>query len=462
MDYRKSYYTRNQYGVKWGPMVAVTVFGGVGEVGGNKILLESAESKIFLDFGRNFSRERMFYEEPFLSPRCLEHLLHLRILPDIEGIYSGDGQGVDGVFLSHAHTDHYDAVRYLRDDFPIYSSKITKELILIREYCSPSQSDWIARYTMKGEECRKILMESGPSNYVGDMEVIQMPVDHSIHGASGTIVDDGENRLAYTGDIRFHGPRADLSYKFVEEAKKRECDILIIEGTNMLEGKMDGEKEVFDKALSVVENSMGLVMAGFPLMDIDRIKTFYTVAVETGRTLAVSTRQAFALRRLMKNSLLDGFSLDDIAVFRRKKNKLYAYEKEMENTWPGELLDSDVVRGRQGELILSFSLFDMNEVLDINPDPGSAYLLSSSEPFNEEMELSYERLCNWMIHLGVPVFHIHASGHARPHELRKMIEEISPSVVVPVHTLCPQLFERYIRDLDVKVKLPEEGKKMKF
>jgi len=443
-------------------MVAVTVFGGVEEVGGNKILIESGESRIFLDFGRNFNRERMFYEEPYLSPRCREHLLRLGILPCMDGIYDGNRPGVDGIFLSHAHSDHYDAIRYLRDDCPVYSSRMTKELILAREYCSLSRSDWIARFTGRGVECRKIMVESDNPKYVGDMEITQIPVDHSIYGASGTIVDDGENRVAYTGDIRFHGPRADLSYKFIEEARERECDILIMEGTNMLEGKMDGEKEVFEKALGVVKNSKGLIMAGFPLMDIDRMETFYRVAGETGRTLAISTRQAFALWHLKENSLLDEFSMEDIAVFRRNKSTLYAYEKEVENNWPGELLDAAGVSGRQGEFILSFSLFDMNEVLDIDPAPGSAYVLSSSEPFNEEMELSYERLCNWMIHLGVPVFHIHASGHARPHELKRMIEEISPSVVVPVHTNCPQLFARYVRDLDVEVRSPREGTRMEF
>ncbi|MBM4236933.1 MAG: MBL fold metallo-hydrolase, partial [Euryarchaeota archaeon] len=49
-------------------MMSITFFGGAGEVGGNKFLLKTNESSVFLDFGKNFAREKMFYEEPFLKP----------------------------------------------------------------------------------------------------------------------------------------------------------------------------------------------------------------------------------------------------------------------------------------------------------------------------------------------------------------------------------------------------------
>jgi hypothetical protein len=35
----------------------------------------------------------------------------------------------------------------------------------------------------------------------------------------------------------------------------------------------------------------------------------------------------------------------------------------------------------------------MNETFEIKPDVGSSCILSSSEPFDEEMEISYDKLC---------------------------------------------------------------------
>jgi ribonuclease J len=50
-------------------LTTITFYGGVGEVGGNKFLVESKETSLFLDFGKNYAREKKFYEEPFLRPK---------------------------------------------------------------------------------------------------------------------------------------------------------------------------------------------------------------------------------------------------------------------------------------------------------------------------------------------------------------------------------------------------------
>jgi len=52
-------------------MTSLTFYGGVNEVGGNKILLEDKDTKVFLDFGKGFSRRSKFFEN-FLNPRYNE------------------------------------------------------------------------------------------------------------------------------------------------------------------------------------------------------------------------------------------------------------------------------------------------------------------------------------------------------------------------------------------------------
>jgi len=42
-------------------MPSLTFFGGVNEIGGNKILLEDKDTKIFLDFGESFSFGKEFF-----------------------------------------------------------------------------------------------------------------------------------------------------------------------------------------------------------------------------------------------------------------------------------------------------------------------------------------------------------------------------------------------------------------
>ncbi|MFP3909100.1 MAG: MBL fold metallo-hydrolase, partial [Archaeoglobaceae archaeon] len=71
-------------------MTSITFYGGVNEIGGNKFLLENQGSKFFLDFGKNFGREKLYFEEPFIKAREEKHLLNLGILPPIKGLYKSD------------------------------------------------------------------------------------------------------------------------------------------------------------------------------------------------------------------------------------------------------------------------------------------------------------------------------------------------------------------------------------
>ena len=47
-------------------MANLTFFGGIGEIGGNKTLLEDKNTKIFLDFGTAFGKEEVYFQWPEL------------------------------------------------------------------------------------------------------------------------------------------------------------------------------------------------------------------------------------------------------------------------------------------------------------------------------------------------------------------------------------------------------------
>ena len=77
----------------------VTVYGGTaghdsstGEIGGNKILVETGERTFFLDFGMGFGASGKYFDE-FLQPRSavgLRDYLRMGLIPPLEGIYRDD------------------------------------------------------------------------------------------------------------------------------------------------------------------------------------------------------------------------------------------------------------------------------------------------------------------------------------------------------------------------------------
>ncbi len=127
-------------------MTTISIYGGARMIGGNKILLEDGESRLFFDFGTTFKTRDLYFEE-YLNPRPGAGLLdplEMGLLPPLEGLYrpdlvpSGDVWGryrdrpgyrelerVDGVLVSHAHVDHTGYISFLREDTPVYASALT-------------------------------------------------------------------------------------------------------------------------------------------------------------------------------------------------------------------------------------------------------------------------------------------------------------------------------------------------
>lgn len=123
-------------------MTSLTFYGGVNEIGGNKILLQDLDTRVILDFGMSFSLANQYFDE-FMQPRkCngMLDLLEFGLLPDLEGIYrcdyldhcklpSEETPSVDGVLLSHAHMDHSAYIHYLREDIPLYCTQASKDIM---------------------------------------------------------------------------------------------------------------------------------------------------------------------------------------------------------------------------------------------------------------------------------------------------------------------------------------------
>lgn len=136
--------------------VYLTCYGGVGAIGGNKLLLESGDRALWLDFGTDFQRRSLYYND-LLAPRSASGLrdpLAMGLIPPIEGIYRDDlaGPAADlwpalregagaatprafdptdppPVLLSHAHLDHCGAISFLSAQTSVYASAPTAALL---------------------------------------------------------------------------------------------------------------------------------------------------------------------------------------------------------------------------------------------------------------------------------------------------------------------------------------------
>jgi len=433
-------------------MIRLTFYGGVNEIGGNKILLEDGKAKVVLDFGQSFTFGADYFAG-YLAARSVNGLgdyFEFNLLPKIKGLYAKEQLAftdlayvepeVDAVFLSHAHFDHVAHVQFLDPEIPVYLGVGTKLFMESMEETS-SFCDF-------GEH-RCSLFRTGDRIKIGNVTVEPVHVDHSIPAAYGFIVYTSAGAVVYTGDLRRHGPRRDLTEEFIEKARDTEPVALITEGTRMadVEKRQNySEPQVAKLADGVVSSTDRMVFAARYSRDIDRFNSFYKVAKKNGRKLVVNPKTAHLLTKLLGDEHLkvpDPLKDDNIVVyFKRKRSG--AFDESDYYVWEREFMDKKVtheyVRENQKGLIMDLDFAQLTELVDIKPKPGSHFIHSMSEPFSEE-DVEDQVLHNWVDHFGMRFHQMHASGHMSKHDLVEMVNYIKPKRAFPVHTENQRLFK---------------------
>ncbi len=436
----------------------LTFYGGVGEIGGNKILLQDHDTKIFLDFGMSFSAKNQFYSPPFLSPKNEQSLQELGILPKIEGLYKFDQSPpqADAVFISHGHLDHSAYLSFIKREIPVYCGETTQTILQTLSKIRRADLEFdVADINFKP-------FRTGQKIKVGCLEVEPIHVDHSVPGAYGFIIHTSSGSVVYTGDFRDHGAKPEMTSEFIEKAAESDPVAIISEGTNMTGATVSNEVEVEAKLEKIASQVDGIMLAEFGYSDIDRLNTFHRMAKHNNRCLAVSLKQAALLDALRSDKNLKVPALEDenVLIFRKSKKRFDAWEKQLIERFDGDgkVLDVFELAKRQCKTVLAVSFYDFEELISLQPKAGSCYVLSASEPFNEEMELDYGRLVNWLNHYGLPQYHVHVSGHMMPLQLKAALRKIGAKRVFPVHTENPELFCRFMSDLKGQVTLTEKAR----
>jgi len=458
----------------------IKFYGGVDEIGGNRILVREGSTSIFLDYGLSFARNGRFFEE-YLKPRYastgIKDLLRLNLIHNIPGLYRSDllnliGQtphktpSVNAVVLSHIHQDHSGLISLLDERIPIICSEITRTYAeTILEVGMRGLETEVCNFNPRPLDRNEDPIErkfdhfkSGVEKRIGEISILPYNVDHSVLGAAGYVLKTDHSTILYTGDLRCESPNQQTE-RFIEAAAKADVDVMLCEATRIGETGSASEEYVGERAVKTIQDSKGLVIADFAFRDLSRLVTFYAVAKATGRKLVVSKRDARLLENIGRRSdlPLNLPSHDDknIRVYiDRKKTGRYLKgdyrEPEKPYIQASNAIRADEVHSEQEDLLIHLTFWDINELVDINPSPGAIYIHSSSEPHNEEQIIDQVRLDNWLDHFKLKKYHYHCSGHASGLEIKEIIERVKPKTLMPIHTMEPHLFEGLHRN----VKMP--------
>jgi ribonuclease J len=411
---------------------------------------------------------------------------------------------VDALLLTHAHDDHMGLIGFL-GHVPIYCSEPTQKLLeasmdvgnhsgferdaarLTRRILQATKSGFVpgAPKIISGQQEPRQIHSFDPHHRFPlqenpEITVWPIAVSHSVPGATAFVLECQGKTVVYSGDIRFHGRWNIDPLRHLADLRP---DVLLIEGTRVTEGERDDETRVCEELTAAFRETRGLAMVGFAWKDVERYETVKEAAEAAGRDLVIFPRLAYLLHRL-------SYDLDSdphVHVFLERSHYLlyspadyvgYKYKAGYRAEWSKEK-GPDLTHLKQGvtaldlrrepeRYVLQLDYWRFNNLLDIQPPPGSRYIRATTEPFNEEMELSQERLIHWLKRFDInrdndhrPI-QIHASGHASGPELLRFVQTLAPKMLIPIHTEHPQWFKEKLSGSDIRVIVPEEGEAIGF
>ncbi len=200
--------------------VRVTFLGACQEVGRSAILVETAESKILLDFGLNPGKA--------LSPNAFPRIDLINL----------DPSDIDAVIVSHAHLDHCGLVPYLFKygyKGPVYTTEATRDLmiLLLKDFLEIVEREGREPpFTYKDVErmlLHTIALKYGVvTDITPDIRLTFYNAGHILGSAIVHLhIGNGFHNIVYTGDFKYGKTRlldkADASFPRV--------DTLIMEST---------------------------------------------------------------------------------------------------------------------------------------------------------------------------------------------------------------------------------------
>jgi ribonuclease J len=383
--------------------VDLTFLGGLGEIGLNSLVLETADTLVLVDAGLMFPED---------------HMLGIDIvIPDFSYLLERRDKAA-ALILTHGHEDHIGAVPFLLKELPLPVIGTAFTLALLKE-----------KLKEHGLLDQADLREIKPRQTVtlGSLTFEFIGVSHSIVDGVGFAVETPQGVLVHSGDFKVDqtpviGPATDLN-RFAAWGEK-EVLALLSDSTNAERpGFTLSERQIGLTLEELFQEAPGRIIVAVFASHVSRLQQIVRLAAKYGRRVLFNGKSMVVNSRLAKE-------LGYLTV----EQDLEITVGDLERLAPEQTVI--VTTGSQGEPLSALARIALEAHKHIHIRKGDLVILSSK--FIPGNERAITTVINNLCRLGAEVVYeqvadIHVSGHACQEELKLLLNLTRPRYFIPIH-----------------------------
>ena len=385
---------KNQY-------LKIEPVGGIGQIGSNMTLIQSANDTVLIDAGILFPYED-FFDINYLIP-------NLTNIP-----------APGHLIITHGHEDHIGAVLHVIKQFPdikIFASPFTAALI--RKKLEFNHNPYPITVYHHHEQLK-----------FNDFTVDPIHVNHSIPETHGLLFRDNKDELGlffisdFKIDFKTTYERPFDFDKLIRLSKNLKRKILLADSTNIISNTLKTPSEmdiipVVDDLFASTEKRIFITCFS---SNIHRLMTFINLSKKHNRKIVPHGRSMISYLNTA-NEL--GMIPDYDSVI-----------KQADAVTPSQENIVVLLSGCQGDFRGTFRRFCMGEDSTFKPRVDDLVLLSSKAIPGNEKKISM--LINKLSEIGTKVVTsqdklIHVSGHPGRDDLTLLYQKFEPTDIVPIH-----------------------------
>jgi ribonuclease J len=288
----------------------------------------------------------------------------------------------------------------------------------------------------------------GRPERIGDFKVTALPVDHSIFGAVAFLIETEGGRVLYSGDLRLHGRRPELTRRMVEAATAAPLDLLLIEGTHLSrrhDAVVTTENELEERIVGLIAGAPSLVLALLSPQHLDRLLGFYNAARQVGRIFVVDFYAAFVMHLLHTEAgVPDPATAPGIRIyFPEPRPTIPRVESRLIHR---QITLADVLARPEQHVLLSRpTMIERDLQGSVPPQTRGIYSMWNGYLQRRDWQGAQSAISA----AGGDFVSCHTSGHATVPDLVKLICDLNPRRIVPIHTERPEALKELVPNVEV-------------